>query len=147
MKKYFVYDDEYISGNTYFIRFFLNSFLALILVGLYLQSVNVYKRGRSLGFGKDACVAWGIWGFLQNILALFPTALFTNVIPHFYLWFSNGKTKTKEEKIKEDLYSELQSALELYDQESLQSKVAEQTAHWNIYEAKDPPISIKSRNK
>lgn len=103
MKKYFVYDDEYISGNTYFIRFFLNSFLALILVGLYLQSVNVYKRGRSLGFGKDACVAWGIWGFLQNILALFPTALFTNVIPHFYLWFSNGKTKTKEEKIKETI--------------------------------------------
>ena len=71
MKKYFVYDDEYISGNTYFVRFFLNSFLALILVGLYLQSVNAYKRGRSLGFGKDASIAWGIWGFLQNILSFF----------------------------------------------------------------------------
>lgn len=103
MKKYFVYDDEYISGNTYFIRFFLNSFLALILVGLYLQSVNSYKRGRSLGFGKDASIAWAIWGFLQYILGLFPTALFTNVIPHFYLWFSNGKTKSKDEKIKETI--------------------------------------------
>ena len=96
MKKYFSFDTEYISGNTYFIRFFINSFLSIILVGLYLQSVNAYKRSRSLGFGENAVIAWAAWGFFQNILALFPTFVFTNVIPHFYLWFKNG-TQTKEE--------------------------------------------------
>ena len=99
MKKYFSFDTEYISGNTYFIRFFINSFLSIILVGLYLQSVNAYKRSRSLGFGENAVIAWAAWGFFQNILVLFPISVFTNVIPHFYLWFKNG-TQTKEETTK-----------------------------------------------
>lgn len=103
MKKYFSFDNEYISGNTYFLRFFLNSVLTLILIGLYLQSVNAYKRSRSLGFGEKTVIAWAAWGFFQNILAVFPTAIFTNVVPHFYLWFKNGKIKTKEEKIKETI--------------------------------------------
>ena len=99
MKKYFSFDTEYISGNTYFIRFFINSFLSIILVGLYLQSVNAYKRSRSLGFGENAVIAWAAWGFFQNILVLFPISVFTNVIPHFYLWFKNG-TQTKKETTK-----------------------------------------------
>ena len=48
-----------------------------------------------------------------------------------------------EEKESEKLYSELQTVLELYDQESLQSKVAEETAKWGIYESKDPPVVIE----
>ena len=44
----------------------------------------------------------------------------------------------------ENLYSQLQSALELYDRESLQSKVVEETAKWGLYESIDPPIIIHS---
>jgi|TARA_B110000438_G_scaffold254328_1_gene260485 hypothetical protein len=43
----------------------------------------------------------------------------------------------------EELYSELQSVLELYDQESLQSKIAEKTSKWGVYESKDPPKKIE----
>lgn len=63
MDKYFTYDDEYISGWQYFFRTLLNTILAIILVGLYLQSVNSYKRARSLGNSSTACNLFGIWGF------------------------------------------------------------------------------------
>jgi hypothetical protein len=51
---------------------------------------------------------------------------------------------SKESNNGEKLYSELQSALEMYDRESLQSKVVEETAKWGLYESIDPPIEINS---
>ena len=98
MKKYFSYDNEYISGNTYFLRFMLNFFLAILLIGFYLLSVNAYKRSKSLGHSESVSVIWAIWGFLVPFLGLLPIAIFTNTIPHFYLWFSNGKNKTSKSK-------------------------------------------------
>lgn len=92
MDKYFTYDDEYISGWQYFFRTLLNTILAIILVGLYLQSVNSYKRARSLGNSSTACNLFGIWGFLSIGIGLTPAA-FVNIIPHWYLWFSNGNPK------------------------------------------------------
>ena len=90
MSKYFTYDDEYISGWQYFFRTFLNSFLAIIIVGLYLQSVTAYKRARSLGNSSTACNLFGIWGFVSIIIAIVPGGVFINIIPHWYLWFPNG---------------------------------------------------------
>ena len=49
---------------------------------------------------------------------------------------------SKESKKAEKLYSERQSALELYDKESLQSKVVKETEKWGLYESIDPPIVI-----
>ncbi len=54
---------------------------------------------------------------------------------------------SKESNKGEKLYSELQSALEMYDKESLQSKVVEKTAKWGLYESIDPPIEIKNTNR
>ncbi|MEC8004634.1 MAG: FtsL-like putative cell division protein, partial [Bacteroidota bacterium] len=51
---------------------------------------------------------------------------------------------SKANKEGEKLYSELQSALELYDKESLQSKIAEETSKWGLYESIDPPVIINS---
>ena len=51
---------------------------------------------------------------------------------------------SKANKDGEQLYSELQSALELYDKESLQSKIAEETSKWGLYESIDPPVIINS---
>ena len=51
------------------------------------------------------------------------------------------------DKEGEELYSELQTALELYDQESLQSKIAEKTSKWGVYESKDPPKKIELINE
>ncbi len=52
---------------------------------------------------------------------------------------------SKANKDGEQLYSELQSALELYDKESLQSKIAEETSKWGLYESIDPPVIIKTK--
>jgi len=85
---------------------------------------------------------------VKNIpFLMYVTFLMVLYIAYGYYVNNNVRWINKEEKIKENLYSELQSALELYDQESLQSKVAEKTVDWKLYEAKDPPISIKSKNK
>ena len=41
---------------------------------------------------------------------------------------------SKKSKTGEKLYSELQTALELYDKESLQSEVVKETERWGLYE-------------
>ena len=53
---------------------------------------------------------------------------------------------SKESKKAEELYSQRQSALELYDKESLQSKVVKETEKWGLYESIDPPLVIKSKS-
>ena len=52
---------------------------------------------------------------------------------------------SKESKKREKLYSERQSVLELYDKESLQSKVVKETEKWGLYESIDPPLVIRSK--
>ena len=49
---------------------------------------------------------------------------------------------SKESKKGEKLYSERQSAIELYDKESWQSKVVKETEKWGLYESIDPPLVI-----
>ena len=89
--RFFTYDDEYISGTTFFARSFLNFFLSFILIGIYMNSVTAYKRSKSLGNSDSTSNIWAIWGFLNIFLAYTPLVIITNTVPHWYLWFSNGK--------------------------------------------------------
>ena len=91
--KYLSYNDEYITGNQFFLRGMLSLFFTMFLVGLYMYSVAAYKRAKSLGNSDSACNIWAIWGFLVVILAFTPIAFFTNTIPYWYLWWSNGPGK------------------------------------------------------
>ena len=121
MKKYFTYDNEYISGGQFFLRNMLFFILSLLLVGIYLSSVNAYKRSKSLGHDDNTATIWGIWGFLMIPLAFTPIALITNTIPYWYLWWSDGnptenneKTSTqelKEETRKKTNFSKVKSKL------------------------------------
>ena len=90
-RRFFKYDNEYISGSAYFLRTMLNSILIVFLIGFYLQSVTAYKRSKSLGASESSSKIWAVWGFLLWIFAFTPLFIITNTIPHFYLWFSNGK--------------------------------------------------------
>lgn len=90
MEKYFKYDDEYISGWQYFFRCFLQTFLCLVLVGFYLNSVTSYKRAKSLGNRNGTCNFFAVWGGLSFFIAFIPGLNIINVILHWYLWFSNG---------------------------------------------------------
>jgi len=62
MKKYFKYDDEYISGGRYFLRSFLQYLLCYPTGGLafYLISVTTYKRAKSMSSKHP--ILWAIWG-------------------------------------------------------------------------------------
>jgi len=64
--------------------------LSFLLIGLYMYSVNAYKRAKSLGHSDSACNIWAVWGFFVVILAFTPVSFLTNTIPYWYLWWSNG---------------------------------------------------------
>jgi len=85
------YDDEYISGSQYFVRSLIGVFLSFILIGIYLQSVTAFKRAKSLGNGITECKFFAVWGALSIFIGFIPFGGLINIIPHWYLWFTNGK--------------------------------------------------------
>ena len=84
------YDDEYITGWQYLGRSLVGGLLSFILVGFYLQAVTAYKRAKSLGNSSSACNFFSVWGALSLFIGLIPGVNLINIIPHWYLWFSNG---------------------------------------------------------
>ena len=88
------FDDEYITGSQYFGRSIIGFFLCIIIVGFYLQAVTAYKRSKSLENSESSCTFFGIWGGLSPIIGLTPAAMI-NIIPHWYLWFSNGRNPNR----------------------------------------------------
>ena len=78
---------------------------------------------------------------------LFLTLLMLVYIGYGYYVDNTYRRINALDKRSEELYSELQTALELYDQESLQSKIAEKTSKWGVYESKDPPNKIELINE
>ena len=84
------FDDEYISGSQYFGRSIIGVLLSIIVVGFYLQAVTAYKRSKSLGNSTSTNNFFGIWGGVSGIIGFTPAAPL-NIIPHWYLWFSNGR--------------------------------------------------------
>ena len=86
-------------------------------------------------------------GLVINNTPFLAYITFLMVIYVAYGYHVDGVVMTisKESKKAEELYSQRQSALELYDKESLQSKVIKETEKWGLYESIDPPIIIKSK--
>ena len=93
--------------------------------------------------------------FLQDgkVVANLPFLSFIVMLMLLYIAYgyyadNTIRSLSKEEKRSEKLYSELQSLMEIYDQESLQSTVADKLESKSIYEAKDPPrvLWIKSED-
>ena len=85
---------------------------------------------------------------VQNLpFLLYLTFLMLVYIAYGYNVDNSVRKINSLDKKGEELYSELQTALELYDQESLQSKIAEKTSKWGVYESKDPPKKIELSNE
>jgi len=70
---------------------------------------------------------------------LFVTFLMVGYIGYGYYVDNTVRRISKEEKVGDELYSELQSLMELYDQESLRSRVAQEIGRNGLFETKDPP--------
>ena len=77
---------------------------------------------------------------------LFIALLMLLYIGYGYYVDNTVRKVVREERIGGDLYSELQSLMELYDQESLRSKVANEVAVSSLFETKDPPRVVLVEN-
>lgn len=87
-------------------------------------------------------------GVFQNLpFLLYVTLLMILYIAYGYYVDATVHQYSKEEKRSEELYSELQSLMEMYDQESLQSKIAVDVESVGLYESKYPPKVVWSEKK
>ena len=77
---------------------------------------------------------------------LFVALLMLLYIGYGYYVDNTVRKVVREERIGGDLYSELQSLMEVYDQESLRSKVANEVAVSSLFETKDPPRVVLVEN-
>ena len=97
-RTWFDHRSTYISGNQYFGRYLLSSFAIIAFgLGFVLMSSTVYKRARSLGWGKESSTFTAVLFLIFLALALVGSKsdLFVLRLPfiilHLTLWFSNGK--------------------------------------------------------
>lgn len=88
-----------------------------------------------------------------NVLKNVPFLAYVSLLMIVYIaygYYANNTIRelSAEEKRSDELYSELQSLMEIYNQKSLQSAVADKLENKSIYEAKDPPrvIWLKEEN-
>ena len=77
---------------------------------------------------------------------LFIALLMLLYIGYGYYVDNTVRKVVREERVGGDLYSELQSLMEVYDQESLRSKVANDVAVSGLFETKDPPRAVLVEN-
>ena len=99
LSKYFSFQNEYINGNTYWLRVFLQGMLVVVFgLGFYLIGVTAYKRAKSLKCSDGVSILLALFIPIVNFIALaVPYASLFFLIVHCYLWFSNGdKVKFKQ---------------------------------------------------
>jgi len=113
-KNYFRYNNEYINGYTYWLRMILSWILVIFLgIGILLMSTTVYKRSKSLGYGKRFSIINSILIPILFIISFFVMIYynlhirssdndtfyefillrFLLTIPHLILIFKNGTRK------------------------------------------------------
>ena len=101
MKKYFLFDDEQISGKTYVLRLFVSSLLLVFLVGIWLVASTAYKRARSLGWDEGFSNVISFLIIIHLSVGAWPDSLFESgsifiiTIPLYilqlYMIFKNAK--------------------------------------------------------
>lgn len=78
MKKYFLFDDEQISGKTYLLRLFVSILLSVFLVGIWLVASTAYKRARSLGWDEGFSRVISFLIIIQSSIGFWPDSLFVS---------------------------------------------------------------------
>ena len=105
MKKYFIYNNQYLSGWRYWFRIFLQAFLTSLFIGFYLWGVTTFARAKSLKHSDGTSIVFAILNpILLIIAAVLNSAssydyenhgmylLFSIICLslHLYLWFADG---------------------------------------------------------
>ena len=116
MKKYFAFDNESISGWSYFKRILISALTAFFLVGLWLAASTGYKRAGAFGWKRDLRIVVAILIPINVCINIMPDEVFDEIISptfwmivillsllHLVLLFKNGNKKkqnvTSEKKI------------------------------------------------
>ena len=60
MKKYFLFDNEPISGEKYFLRLIISCIFFIVLIGIWLAASTAYKRSGAFGWKKPLKVVCAI---------------------------------------------------------------------------------------
>ena len=111
MKKYFLFDDEKISGKTYVLRLFVSVLLLVFLVGIWLVASTAYKRARSLGWDEGNSNVISFLIIIHLSIPIWPNSLFESgsgiffvqiplLILQLYMISKNGKKRVKDLKAR-----------------------------------------------
>ena len=111
MKKYFIYNNQYLSGWKYWLRILFQALLLSILIGFCLWSITTYARAKSLKHSDSTSIVFAIF----NPILLIVVAVLNSVSKydyvnygmylffillclslHIYLWFANGSKNLKK---------------------------------------------------
>ena len=111
MKKYFLFDNEPITGWNYLVRLIISSLLFLFIVGIWLAASTAYKRAGSCGWNNNLKVVCSIFIPVHLMLGAIPEEVFYSsnsgtlnmvvillLILHFVLLFKNGNQKKQIEE-------------------------------------------------
>lgn len=105
MKKYFLFDNEKLTGSNYLLRVILQTILiAFFGLGFWLLAATAYKRAGSFGWKKEFRVISAIFipivgignilsesaGYNDSPINLFDIIALMGVIFHLVLLFKNG---------------------------------------------------------
>ena len=107
MKKYFLFDNEPITGSQYLIRVIIGSLLSAIIVGLWVLASAGYKRSGALGWSNELrifcsiaipihglgnLVAREVDSFGDNADLIFLLCLVWNTLYHFIFHLSSSSS-------------------------------------------------------
>lgn len=124
MKKYFLFDDEPISGGSYVQRMLIQTFLMFVLIGFWLLAATGYKRAGTFGWRKEYRIIAAILipilaisnalsrseGYSNLPFNLFDIFAFLAGTFHSVMLFKNGNkrnyTQLPTEILNEDLIKE-----------------------------------------
>jgi len=112
MKKYFLFDNEPITGWNYLWRLLVGQLLIIIIIGFWLIASTAYKRAGSLNWSQEARVLCAIAipiHVIINLLAdeiefsdfTFGLIAVILAIVHFVLLFKNGNKKIDQNIFKQ----------------------------------------------
>lgn len=109
MKKYFLFDNESITGGNYFLRVLVGTILiALFGIGLWVLAASAYKRAGAFKWKKEFKIISAIFipivgvsnllsrdpGYQDLPINLFDIIALVGAIFHFVLLFKNGNKKS-----------------------------------------------------
>ena len=106
MKKYFLFDNEPISGWNYLVRLLISSLLFVFLVGIWLAASTAYKRAGAFGWKNDFKVVCAVLIPVNTLINFMPDEVFFSsnsgtfnmvviliAVLHLILLFKNGNKK------------------------------------------------------